>query len=189
MKIAQINKEIPTLKERYVNAKSQLLADAVQEQMLKNDSEINQLNSRIVKNTGKIATTKEQIKNITEIAKTEDFDNLDLTARAALFKKYIKKINYLPVTTMQGFYVVDYFFDARSVVAVKKTNRKPVFADVPLGLELTDDLLLRITEATTDLNTMPFDLSAVVSRFITIQEFFDRYADDFIDVNLSYREQ
>ena len=85
--------------------------------------------------------------------------------------------------------MVDYFFDARSVVAVKKTNRKPVFADVPLGLGLTDDLLLRLTEATTDLNTMPFDLSAVVSRFITIQEFFDRYADDFIDVNLSYREQ
>ena len=187
-KISDISKEIPNLQERYVNAKSQTLADAVQVQMLKNESEIEQLNSRIAKNTNKIASVREQIRNITEVAKTEDFDNLDLVARAALFKKYIKKINYLPVTTMQGFYVVDYFFDAKSVVAVRKTTHKPIFAIVPLGIQLTDDQTLKVTEMSNDSSDMVFSLSSAITKTITIQQFFEQYADDFIDVNLSYRE-
>ncbi|MFV0590893.1 MAG: recombinase family protein [Draconibacterium sp.] len=188
-KIVQIANETPSLQQKYINAKSQLLADAVQEQLLKNESEIKQINSQVDRNTGKIARIKEQVNNIISVSKTEDFDNLDLAARASLFKKYIKKINYLPVTTMQGFYVVDYMFDVKSVVAVRKTNRKPMFAIVPSGIELTDELSLRVTELSYEPGDPFYNLSAAKTKTISIQQFFKTYADDYLDVNLNYREQ
>lgn len=188
-KKAAIKEEITTLEERYLNAKTQSLADRVQAEIVKKEDDVSSIDRAILKKNRTISQVRIQIQSLKEVAKTEDFTNLDIKERAKLFRKYIKRINYLPVTTMQGFYVVDYFFDAKSVVAVRKTNRNPAFAIVPLGLELTDDIRLRVTELTTDASETPFNLSAVTSRKITIQQFLGQYADDFIDVNLSYRKQ
>ncbi len=186
-RIEAINQEIPSLQERYVNARSQLLADAVQEQLLKNETEVRQINSRIDKNTNKIARLKNEIENIKAFAKTENIGNLSLVERASLFKKYIKRIQCLPVTIMQGFYVVDFKFDVSEKIAVKKTNRSPVFALVPPAFEITDELKLRVTTYNPVLARETFDFGAMTNQEITIQQFFERFADDYLSVDLSYR--
>jgi len=187
-RIHAINAEIPTLQERYVNAKSQLLADAVQDQLLKNEMEIKQINSRIEKNTNKIARLKDQIKNIKAFAKSEDFNNLNLAERASLFKKYIKRIQYLPVTIMQGFYDIEFKFGVSEKVAVKKTNKSPIFAIVPQAFELTEELKLRVTTYDPALAKERFDFGAMTNQEITIQQFFDKFADEYLTVDLSYRD-
>lgn len=186
--IQAIKDEFPSLQERYINAKSQILADAVQDQLLKNESDIKQISSRIEKNNNKIARLKDQIENIKAFAKTEDFDNLSLAERASLFKKYIKKIQYLPVTIMQGYYLIDFKFDASEKIAVKKTNRSPVFALVPPAFEITEELNLRVTAYNPAKAKETFDFGAVSTHEITIQEFFDRFAKKHLTVDLSYRD-
>jgi site-specific DNA recombinase len=188
-RIQVIKEEIPTLQQKYVNAKSLYLSDAVQEQLLKNESEIKQIDSRIEKNTNKIARLKDQIKNIKAFAKSEDFNNLNLAERASLFKKYIKRIQYLPVTIMQGFYDIEFKFGVSEKVAVKKTNRSPVFAIVPQAFEITDELKLRVTTYDPALAKEIFDFGATTNQEITIQEFFEKFANDYLTVDLSYRDQ
>lgn len=186
--IKEISKEIPNLQERYVNAKSQLLADAVQEQLLKNESEIRQINLRIEKKTNKIARLKDQVENIKAFAKSEDFNNLSLAERASLFKKYIKRIQYLPVTIMQGFYIIEYKFGATETIAVKKTNRSPVFAIVPPAFEITEELKLRVAIYNPALAKETFDFAATTNQEITIQRFFEKFAKKYLSVDLSYRD-
>lgn len=186
-RIHAVNTEIPTLQERYVNAKSQLLADAVQDQLLKNEMEIKQINSRIEKNTNKIARLKDQIQNIKTFAKSENFDNLNLAERASLFKKYIKRIHYLPVTSMQGFYDIEFKFGVYEKVAIKKTNKSPIFAKVPHAFDITDELKLRVTTYDPNLAKEKFDFGAMTSQEVTIQQFFDKFADEYLTVDLSYR--
>jgi site-specific DNA recombinase len=187
--IGIIDKELIDLDERYINAGSQRLADIVQQKIVAKEEELSQLKARINKNNTKILQLREQIKSILTFDKSDDFDNLTLEERANLFKKYIKLVQYLPVTTMQGFYKVDFKVGITIHVAVKKTNKSPIFALVPSSFELTDDLMLRYQTYDQTKAKQTFDFGAFAKEEITIKQFFENFDNELLDVNLNYRDK
>lgn len=181
--------EITTLEERYLNARTQSLADRVQEEIIKKENEIRSIDRAILKKTRTISQIRNQIRSLKEVAKTEDFTNLDINERAKLFRKYIKRIHYLPVTTMQGFYNVEFQFGVTEKIAIKKTTKSPVFARVPPAFEITGENKLQVTSYDPALAKATFDFGAMTNQEITIQQFFNSYAEEFLDVDLSYRDK
>ena len=187
--IGNIDKELIDLDERYINAGTQRLADAVQQKIQAKEEELSQLKALVNKNNTKIIQLREQIKSILTFDKSDDFDNLTLEERANLFKKYIKQVQYLPVTTMQGYYKVDFKVGVIIHVAVKKTNKSPIFALVPSSFELTDDLKLRCQTYDESLAKLTYDFGAFTKEEITIKQFFDNFDNELLEVNLSYRDK
>ena len=188
--IIAIGAEIEVLNERYISATSQTLANKVQKRIISKETEVTDINKVISKKTKQVISIKSNIKNINDVSKDENFDNLDIKERALLFRKYIKEINYLPVTTMQGFYRVVYASGIESIVAVKKTGNSPIFAVLPDAFELTDDLNIKVTSYDSTLSKQKFDFNAVRKIQITLAEFFKNYSEDYLlDVDLSYRNK
>ncbi|WP_167618030.1 recombinase family protein [Maribellus sediminis] len=187
-KKSSVKIEITSLEERYLNARTQSLADRVQEEIIKKEDEISSIDRAILKKTRTISQIRNQIRSLKEVAKTEDFTNLDINERAKLFRKYIKKIHYLPVTTMQGFYNVEFQFGVTEKIAIKKTTKSPVFVKVPPAFEITSENKLQVTSYDPALAKATFDFGAMTNQEITIQQFFNSYAEEFLDVDLSYRE-
>lgn len=185
--IGVVDKRMVVLEERYMGADTQRLANKVLLEIKAKEEELNQLKARINKNNTKVLQLREQIKGILTFDKSDDFDNLTLEERANLFKKYIKLVQYLPVTTMQGFYKVDFKVGITINVAVKKTNNSPIFALVPSGFELTDDLKLKFQTYDQSLAKQTYDFGAFAKNEITIQQFFNNFDFQILDVNLNYR--
>ncbi|WP_243350065.1 recombinase family protein [Parabacteroides sp. FAFU027] len=182
--------EIEILGERYMSAKSQLLADKVQENILKKEDEAAELHKRILQKEDLITRLKNQIQNLNEVSKDEDFENLNINERAEIFRKYLKEVQYLPKTQMQGFYRVQYISGMETFIAVKKTKSKPIFAVLPDAFKLNDKLNIEITGFTNTNSGNLYDLSAVRKTEITIQKFFNSYSDVYpLDVDLSYRQE
>ena len=187
-KKSSVKVEITTLEERYLNAKIQSLADRVQAEIIKKDDEIRSIDRAILKKTRTISQLRNQIRSLKDVAKTEDLTNLDIKERASLFRKYINKIQYLPVTNMQGYYVVEFKFGAVEKIAVKKTNKSPLFAIVPPAFEITDELKLKVTTFGPTSPDFAFDLGHVTNQEITIQQFFRNFAEEYLTVDLKYRD-
>jgi site-specific DNA recombinase len=187
-KKSSVKVEITTLQERYLNAKTQSLADRVQAEIIKKEDEISSIDRAILKKTRAIGQIRNQIRSLNEVAKTEDFTNLDIKERANLFRKYINKIQYIPATTMQGYYIVEFKVNVVVKIAVKKTNKSPVFAIVPSAFDITDEGKLRVTIYDPALAKEKFDLGATSNQEITIQQFFKKFADEYLTVDLKYRD-
>ena len=188
--IITVGAEIEVLNERYISATSQTLANKVQERILLKEQEVTDINKAISKKSKQVISIKSNIKNINDVSKDENFDNLDIKERALLFRKYIKVINYLPVTTMQGFYRVIYTSGIESIVAVKKTGNSPIFAVLPDAFELTENLKIKVTSYDSTLTKQKFDFNAVRKIEITLAEFFKNYSADYLlPVDLSYRNK
>lgn len=187
--IIDINAELELLQERYISARSQSLADKVQENIIKYEDEVKKIEKTIEKKIRTIEGFKKQISSLKVLAKTEDFSNLDIKERAKLFKKYIKRIQYLPVTIMQGFYRVEFNIEYTAIIAVKKTTNSPIFSLVPNGITLNDDdTTLSVSTGKSDSND-PFNFSNYRNEVITIQQYFRLYGTNDLKVDLSYREK
>jgi len=186
--ISTIKEEIEVLNERYFAAKTQSLADSAQERTIVKEAEVIDVNKTISKKIKQVSTLKEQIKNLSEVSKDEDFSNLDIKERSVLFRRYIKEINFIPVTRMQGFYKIQYISGVESLIAVKKTGNSPIFATLPDAFTLTEDLKIKVLRYNKAESKELYDFSAVRNETITLTEFFKNYAGDYLlDVDLSYR--
>jgi len=170
--IKLLNIEIEQQQEKYLNTTVKSLLSKIQERIISLETDVTDINKLISKKSKQVISMKNNIKNIIDVSKDENFDNLDIKERAIIFRKYIKEINYLPVTTMQGFYRVIYTSGIESIVAIKKTGNSPIFAVLPDTFELNTNLTIK----TTDLEE------------ITLSDFFKKHSSKYIlPVDLSYR--
>jgi site-specific DNA recombinase len=186
----ELDKKIQKQYERFAEAEDRDLADFVQKQIESTKTEKSSLEKTISKKEKKIIQLKDQIRSIENFSRNEDFENLDIISQASLFRKYIKKIQYLPVTTMQGFYEIELTIGSKEYIAVRKTKRSPLVVKVPNGLHLNEDLTLSYTEYDRSNSRWLYDLSAVRNRTMKIQDYFKKYAEeDRLNVDLSYRDR
>lgn len=176
--------------EKYLNTTVKSLLPKIEERINKLEIEVADIKKVISKKERQVASFKSDIRNLNDFSKSDNFDNLDIKERAILFRKYIKEINFLPVTTMQGFYRVIYISGAESIVAVKKTGNSPIFAVLPEAFELTEELNIKITSFDSKIAEHDFDLNAVRKTEITLAEFFKNYSADYLlPVDLLYRNK
>lgn len=183
--IENIRKNITVLEERYISAKVQSLADKIQDVIIENLDNIKSKERAIDKKIRNINLIKDQINSLIDVSKTENFDNLNIKDRAKIFKKYIQKIEFISITSLQGFYKIYFNFGIVQYVAAKKTTKSPKFAVLPNAFTLNEDYTINVLEGGNDV----LNLSNYRNKKITIQEFFKKYANDYLDVNMSYRSK
>lgn len=169
IEIKQLNEQNQILIERYINATSQSIANAIQVKQIELENtiktktkEINGLNQKIIQLQIKIDTLKQS--NNDEI-----LNSLTLEEKASLFRKYLKEVNYIPVTLMQGFYNVKFHSGYQIYVAIKKTAKSPIIAVLPNGYSV-DESSKEIIEFYDSGN-----IANIQGDRITIQEYFNSF--------------
>lgn len=189
VEVKKLEEKTQKLFERYAEAEDLDLANFVKQQIEKTKDEKSNIEKIVAKKEKRILQLKDQIRSLEAISKEEEFNNLDLTVQADIFRKYINKIQYFAVTTMQGFYKIDLNIGVTEYIAVRKTNRNPLVIKVPNGITVNPDLTLTYTEFDRSRSKVLYDFSATRTRIITIQEYFKLYSEeDKLDVDFSYRE-
>lgn len=181
-------KRIINYYDGYAEAENSELRKAIQIKIDKTNDESKGLKRSINKKEKEILVLKGRIRDLEQYSRTEDFENLDMQSQATLYRKYIKKIEFLPVTTMQGFYKIDLNIGVTEYIAVRKTKRSPLVIKVPYSMTLNDDLTLSYTEY--EISTSNYiNLVSSGTKNISIQEFFKKYSEeDRLLIDLEYRD-
>ena len=125
IEIESLNKDNKRLIERYIHAKSQSIANAIQDEQLTIENKIHKLEDEIShcnKEKVKLITNKESLINYID---TEELSSLGNEERAELFKKHLEKVIYLPVTLMQGFYIITFKSKNAKNCGYKKNSEEP----------------------------------------------------------------
>lgn len=192
IEIESLNKDNKRLIERYIHAKSQSIANAIQDEQLTIENKIHKLEDEIShcnKEKVKLITNKESLINYID---TEELSSLGNEERAELFKKHLEKVIYLPVTLMQGFYIITFKSKMQRIVAIRKTAKSPIAAILPDGYTVDMNTKL-ITEYYQGIQTggCSYPISSSFKQ-LTIQEYFKKLPqiDNFgiLDIDYSYRK-
>ena len=51
-----------------------------------------------------------------------NFKNLSIEEQGELYHKYLERVNYIPVTTMQGYYIVQFLNGIKFYIAITKSE-------------------------------------------------------------------
>lgn len=182
IEIKQLNEQNQILVERYINATSQTIANAIQVKQIELENnikaktkQINDLNQKIIQLQIKIDILKRS--NNDEI-----LNNLTLEEKSSLFRKYLKEVNYISVTLMQGFYSVKFHSGYHTYVAIRKTARSPIVAVLPNGYTI-DEKTKEIIESYDYGN-----IHNIQGRRISIQEYFntDIVKNNLVTLDIDY---
>lgn len=98
------------------------LLNIIQEKQNQLDDKIKSLDKEIVK------YKKSQSKKATDIERIKDnngkekLQNLTIEEQGELFHKYLERVNYISVTTMQGFYIVKFLNGITFYIAITKVR-------------------------------------------------------------------
>lgn len=173
IEISNLNSQNEILVERYINAKSQTIADTIQTKQIKLENSIKDKTKEIKDLKQKIIQLEIKKNSLKHNSKDEILNNLTLVERSNLFRKYFKEINYIPVTLMQGFYCIKFLSGYKSYIAVKKTAKSPIIAIIPYPMEVDMD-----TKEVIEYRQPPFTSNIIAvtkmeERRMTIQDYFN----------------
>lgn len=187
-KLFDLEKKLSNYYESFAETDNKDLRKVVLSKIDTTNDSISSIKKSIIKKEKDILAIKGRIRDLEKYSRTEDFDNLDPQSQASLFRKYINKVEYLPVTTMQGFYKIDLNIGVTEYIAVRKTKRNPLIIKVPFSMTVNEDLTLTYSEY--DISTSSYiELVSAGPKSISIQEYFKKYSEeDVLNVDLSYRE-
>lgn len=189
LEVKKLEEKIQKLFERYAGAEDSDLANYVKQQINETRKEKLEIEKNIAKKEKKILQYKDQIRSLEIISKEEQFNNLDLTVQADIFRKYIDKIQYFAVTTMQGFYKIDLKIGVTEYIAIRKTDRNPLIIRVPDIYTINENLTLSYDYYVPSKNGDPLDFNTLERKTITIQEYFKSYEiADRLEADFSYRK-
>lgn len=165
--INHLKEQNQILVERYINATSQTIANAIQVKQIELEDTIKSKEKEIVDLNQKIIQLQIRIDALKQGSKNEIMNNLTLEEKASLFRKYLKEVNYIAVTLMQGFYKVKFLSGYNVYVAVRKTAKSPIIAVLPNGY-LVDEETKEIIEYYDNGN-----IANIQGDRITIQDYFN----------------
>ncbi len=165
--INHLKEQNQILVERYINATSQTIANAIQVRQIELEDSIKSKEKEIADLNQKIIQLQIRIDTLKQSNKDEIINNLTLEERASLFRKYLKEVNYIPVTLMQGFYKVQFLSGYNVYIAVKKTAKSPIIAVLP-NRYIVDESTNEIIEYYDNGN-----IANIKGDRITIQDYFN----------------
>lgn len=165
--INHLKEQNQILVERYINATSQTIANAIQIKQIELEDSIKSKKKEVVDLNQKIIQLQIRIDTLKQSNKDEVINNLTLEERASLFRKYLKEVNYIPVTLMQGFYKVQFLSGYNVYIAVRKTAKSPIIAVLP-NRYIVDESTNEIIEYYDNGN-----IANIKGDRITIQDYFN----------------
>lgn len=176
--------------DAFAEAPSTELRKSIQEKIDSTTEKIDSIKQTIKRKEKEIITWRNRIRDLETYSRTEDFENLDIESQSKLFKKYIKRIETLPVTTMQGYYKIELNIGVIEYIATSKVQRNPIAVKVPDIYTLNDDLTLSFDYYIASDNNKPMEFNNPVRKTITIQEYLKICnSDDVLDIDITYREK
>jgi site-specific DNA recombinase len=187
-KLSELERKLANYYESFAETDNKELRKVILSKIDTANDDISLIKKSITRKEKDILAIKGRIRDLEQYSRTEDFENLDIQSQANLFRKYINKIEFLPVTTMQGFYKIDLNIGITEYIAIRKTKRNPLIVKVPLSLTINEDLTISYTDY--DISTESYiELVSTGTKNITIQEYFKKYSEeDVLNVDLSYRD-
>ena len=177
-KIYEIDEEIKGIERKIENKNIEIESHKLED-------EISHCNKEKVK----LITNKESLINYID---TEELSSLGNEERAELFKKHLEKVIYLPVTLMQGFYIITFKSKMQRIVAIRKTAKSPIAAILPDGYTVDMNTKL-ITEYYQSIQTggCSYPISSSFKQ-LTIQEYFKKLPQignfGILEIDYSYRK-
>lgn len=169
------------------------LLNIIQEKQNQLDDKIKLTDKEIVK------YKKAQSKKTTDIERIKDnngkekLQNLTIEEQGELFHKYLERVNYIPVTTMQGFYIVKFLNGITFYIAITKV-RSIAMASLLLDNWTIDEkgIITANYDTLKSSDMKHFSIEMIrKTKTMTLQEYLksDLAKEKALHLDLSYRER
>ena len=157
--------------------------------IIKVDAEIAVLRRKERETINQIESIKKAFSNIDAYERISNISNDELTE---MYHLYIEKIEYYPITTMKGFYKVNFKSGMIFYIAISKVRRSPkaYVVDADINFE-TGDMTFKYDKMLDEDN---YSLPTVFEKTINIKDFFYSEWVEYafaveLSLDLSYREK
>jgi len=179
--------------KKFLTTTNSTLLKSIQEQQNIIDEKIKSIDKEIAK------YQKSQSKKIADIERIKDYNakeklqNLTIEEQGELYHKYLERVNYIPVTTMKGYYIVQFLNGVKFYIAITKV-RSIAMASLLLDNWTIDEKgIVTANYYTFKSNDMKnFNMEMInKTKTMTIQEYLksDLAKERALHLDLSYRER
>jgi len=169
------------------------LLNIIQEKQNQLDNKIKSLDKEIVK------YKKSQSKKATDIERIKDnngkekLQNLTIEEQGELFHKYLERVNYISVTTMQGFYIVKFLNGITFYIAITKVRSIAMASLLLENWTIDEKGIITANYDTLKSSDMKhFSIEMIrKTKTMTLQEYLksDLAKERALHLDLSYRER
>ena len=168
------------------------LLNSIQEKQNELDKKIKSIDKEI-DNYKKLQSQKTaNIERIKDNNGKEKLQNLTIEEQGELYHKYLEKINYIPVTNMQGYYNVQFLNGVTFVIAIKKVRNQTIASPLPDKWTIDEKgIITTHIEKYTSISMKKFSLrTEITNGTMTLQEYLksDLAKERALSLDLSYRK-
>lgn len=169
------------------------LLDSIQNKQNIIDEKIKSIDKEITK------YKKSQSKKIADIERIKDYNakeklqNLTIEEQGELYHKYLERVNYIPVTTMKGYYIVQFLNGVKFYIVITKV-RSTAMASLLLDNWTIDEkgIITANYDFFKSSDMKNFSIEMVrKTKTMTLQEYLksDLAKERALHLDLSYRER
>lgn len=169
------------------------LLNIIQEKQNQLDEKIKSIDKEIIR------YKKSQSKKIADIERIKDnngkekLQNLSIEEQGELYHKYLERVNYIPVTTMQGYYIVQFLNGIKFYIAITKV-RSIAMASLLLDNWTIDEkgIITANYDTLKSSDMKNFSIEMIrKTKTMTLQEYLksDLAKERALHLDLSYRER
>ena len=178
---------------RFLITTNPTLLNLIQEKQNELDEKIKQIDNEINKYKRAQSKKTSDIERIKDSNGKEKLQNLSIEEQGELYHKYLERVNYIPVTTMQGYYVVKFINGIIFDIAITKVRSIAMASPIPDKWSIDEKGIITMhLDKFTSSNLKKFSLATeTIERKSTLQEYLksDLAKERALKLDLSYRER
>ena len=169
------------------------LLNIIQEKQNQLDEKIKSIDKEIIKYKKSQSKKMADIERIKDNNGKEKLQNLSIEEQGELYHKYLERVNYIPVTTMQGYYIVQFLNGIKFYIAITKV-RNIAMASLLLDNWTIDEkgLITANYDTLKSSDMKNFSIEMIrKAKTMTLQEYLksDLAKERALHLDLSYRER
>lgn len=169
------------------------LLNIIQEKQNQLDEKIKSIDKEIIRYKKSQSKKMADIERIKDNNGKEKLQNLSIEEQGELYHKYLERVNYIPVTTMQGYYIVQFLNGIKFYIAITKV-RSIAMASLLLDNWTIDEkgLITANYDTLKSSDMKNFSIEMIrKAKTMTLQEYLksDLAKERALHLDLSYRER
>lgn len=169
------------------------LLNIIQEKQNQLDEKIKSIDKEIIRYKKSQSKKMADIERIKDNNGKEKLQNLSIEEQGELYHKYLERVNYIPVTTMQGYYIVQFLNGIKLYIAITKV-RSIAMASLLLDNWTIDEkgIITANYDTLKSSDMKNFSIEMIrKTKTMTLQEYLksDLAKERALHLDLSYRER
>lgn len=169
------------------------LLNIIQEKQNQLDEKIKSIDKEIIRYKKSQSKKMADIERIKDNNGKEKLQNLSIEEQGELYHKYLERVNYIPVTTMQGYYIVQFLNGIKFYIAITKV-RSIAMASLLLDNWTIDEkgIITANYDTLKSSDMKNFSIEMIrKTKTMTLQEYLksDLAKERALHLDLSYRER